>query len=185
MSQDDDAPRVIEALEAAEVLSTRTGVSASLVRGADAATGDVLRVTDAEGRLLFEHHSGTRVTVIVAPEGDLELRAPQGKVKIVAAEGVELSTPRLHAEVGEAKVEGRTLTASFDRVRQVVGVIETQAERVLERAKNVYREVEELSQTRAGRLRLVAEKTVHMLGQRTLIKAKEDVKIKGDKVYLA
>ena len=39
--------------------------------------------------------------------------------------------------------------------------------------------------TRAGRLRLVAEKTVSLLGQRAVMKAREDVKIKGDKVYLA
>jgi hypothetical protein len=167
-----------------ETLTTVTGVSASLVR--ESATHvEVLRVTDAQGRLLFEHHTHTGTTVIVAPEGDLELRAPAGKVKIVAAEGVELDTNSVHARVGDATIEGRSLSTTFVRVRAVVGVIETRAERVLERAKNVYREVEELSQTRAGRLRLVAEKTLHILGQRTLIKAKEDVKVKGDKVYLA
>lgn len=169
-------------LVTAERLTTATGVSASLEHSVE---GEVLRVTDAEGRTLFEHHTVTRVTIIAAPEGDLELRAPSGKVKIVAAEGVEITTPSVRAEVGEATVKGTTLSTTFDRVKTLAGVMETRAERILERAKNAYREVEELSQTRAGRLRLVAEKTVHVLGQRTLFKAKEDVKIKGDKVYLA
>ncbi len=169
-----------------EALTTRTGVTATLSHGATpGARVEVLRVTDAQGRLLFEHNAATGTTVIVAPEGDLELRAPAGKVRISAAEGLELEAGAVRARVGDVTVEGRSLTATFDRVRQVVGVLETRAERVLERAKNVFREVEELSQTRAGRLRLVAEKAVHVMGQRALIKAKEDVKVKGDKVYLA
>jgi hypothetical protein len=186
MTRDDSETALPVAADEADVagaLTTLTGVSASITRaGADA---EVLRVVDAEGRLLFEHNTGTRVTVIVAPEGDLELRAPRGKVKIVAAEGFVLEAPSVHAKVGEARVEGRSLSATFERVKTAAAVIETSAGRILERAKNVYREVEELSQTRAGRLRLVAEKTVSLLGQRAVVKAREDVKIKGDKVYLA
>ncbi len=184
MSQDDNETHVaVEEVEAPSALVTRTGVAASLSRaGVDA---EILRVVDADGRLLFEHNTGTRVTVIVAPDGDLELRAPRGKVKIVAAEGFELETPSVRASVGEARVDGRTLHATFDRLKTAAGVVETTAGRILERARNVYREVEELSQTRAGRLRLVAEKTVSLLGQRAVVKAREDVKIKGDKVYLA
>ncbi|TAK33400.1 MAG: DUF3540 domain-containing protein [Myxococcaceae bacterium] len=184
MTRDDsEAPVAAQESESTGTLTTVTGISASITRSA--LDAEILRVVDADGRLLFEHNTSTRVTVIVAPEGDLELRAPRGKVKIVAAEGFELDTPTLHAKIGEARVEGRSLSATFERVKSAVGVIETRAERIIERAKNTYREVEELSQTRAGRLRLVAEKTVSLLGQRAVVKAKEDVKIKGDKVYLA
>jgi hypothetical protein len=49
----------------------------------------------------------------------------------------------------------------------------------------VYRDVEGLSQTRAGRLRLVAEEALHLMGRRALVKAREDVKVKGEKIYLA
>lgn len=185
MTRDDsDAPApTVTVEETAGSLTTVSGVSASLVRGTP--EGEVLRVVDAEGRLLFEHRAGSRVTVISAPDGDLELRAPRGRVRIVAAEGFDLEAPAVHARVGEARVEGRTLAASFERVKTAAAVIETTAGRILERAKNAYREVEELSQTRAGRLRLVAEKTASLLGQRAVVKAREDVKIKGDKVYLA
>lgn len=184
MTRDDsEVPTAATEAESLGVLTTVTGVSASITRGA--VDAEILRVVDADGRLLFEHNTGTRVTVIVAPEGDLELRAPRGRVKIVAAQGFELETPSVHARVGEARVEGRTLSTTFDRMKTLVGVLETRAGRILERAKNTYREVEELSQTRAGRLRLVADKTASMLGQRAVIKAREDVKIKGDKVYLA
>jgi hypothetical protein len=184
MTRDDsEAPTATEEVALPGVLTTSTGVSASLARAGLGA--EILRVVDAEGRLLFEHNTATRVTVIEAPDGDLELRAPRGKVRIVAAEGFELETPSVSAKVGEARIEGRSLSTTFERVKSFAGVLETRADRILERARNVYREVEELSQTRAGRLRLVAEKTVSLLGQRAVVKAKEDVKIKGDKVYLA
>ena len=48
----------------------------------------------------------------------------------------------------------------------------------------MYRDATELSQTRAGRMRMVAETTFHILGKRTLIKAEEDVKLKGEKIHL-
>ncbi len=179
----DDSEGPAETVEVVDTLTTVSGVSASITRSAVAA--DVLRVVDASGRLLFEHDAGTLRTIIVAPEGDLELRAPRGKVKIVAGGGLELEAPSVHAKVGEARIEGRSLSTTFERIKTVAGVLETSAVRILERAKNSYREVEELSQTRAGRLRLVAEKAVSLLGQRAVIKAREDVKIKGDKVYLA
>jgi hypothetical protein len=35
------------------------------------------------------------------------------------------------------------------------------------------------------RRKLIAERTVHVLGQRVLMRAAEDVKIKGEKVHLA
>ena len=86
MTRDDsEAPVAAQAQdpESQGTLPTVPGISASITRSALDAV--VLRVVDADGRLLFEHNTSTRVTVIVAPEGDLELRAPRGKVKIVAA----------------------------------------------------------------------------------------------------
>ncbi len=166
----------------AEVLATRGGVSAAIERRGDA---ESLRVTDAEGNLLFEHRPAEGVTVISVPRGDLEIRAPTGSIRLQAGQRVEVAAKEADVKVGEARVTARQVTSTIDRVRQAVGVLETRADRVIERARNVYREVEELSQTRAGRIKLIAEKTVHVLGKHTLFKAREDVKIKGEKVYLA
>ena len=161
---------------------TRGGVAAEVETRGEAET---LRVTDATGRVIFEHRASEGVTVISVPHGDLELRAPNGSIRLQAGKRVEVRAPEADVKVGEARVTARQLTSTIDRVRQVVGVLETRAERVIERARNVYRDAEELSQTRAGRIKIIAEKTVHVLGQHTLFKAREDVKIKGEKVYLA
>ena len=42
----------------------------------------------------------------------------------------------------------------------------------------------ELAQTRAGRVRMVAEETFRILGERTLFKARRDMKLKGETIYL-
>jgi hypothetical protein len=55
---------------------------------------------------------------------------------------------------------------------------------VVERVKNAYREVEELAQTRAGRVRVVARAAMHLISGRTVIKAEQDVKVKGEKIHL-
>lgn len=136
-----------------------------LIRGPTAEVEDgVARVRDCEGRVLFEFHAKDGRSVVYVPEGDLEVRADAGAVKISARDGVEVTT------------EGA--------VRFVAGVLETRAGRILESARNVYREVEELAQSRAGRMRLIAKETFHLLGRTTLLKAEEDVKVKGNKIHL-
>ena len=60
-----------------------------------------------------------------------------------------------------------------------------QARRIVERAKATYRDAEDLAQTRAGRVRTVVETTFHVLAGTAIVKAEEDVKLKGKKIHLA
>jgi hypothetical protein len=108
------------------------------------------------------------------------------------ARGTRLDTPALEARADTARVEldegslsARALETTCQTARHAVDVLEVQAGRILERAENVYREVKDLAQTRAGRVRLFAETTFHLFGRRTLFKAKEDLKLKADKIHLA
>ncbi|MFK7991487.1 MAG: DUF3540 domain-containing protein [Sandaracinaceae bacterium] len=103
-----------------------------------------------------------------------------------------LASPLLDATVAKARVEldegaltARTTVATVQHALRAIDVLETEAGQILERAKESYRDVEGLSQSKAGRMRLVAEKTLHALGQRTLIKAYEDMKLRGEKIYLS
>lgn len=108
------------------------------------------------------------------------------------ARGTRLDTSHLEthastarAEVDEASLSARALSTTCHTVRHAVDVLEVKAGRILESAENVYREVKDLAQTRAGRMRLVAEASFHLFGRRTLFKAKEDLKLKADKIHLA
>ncbi len=107
------------------------------------------------------------------------------------ARGMAIATPYLDARAtrvevaaDEARLVARAVATAAETVRHVAGVVESQATRVVTRVKNAYHEVEELSQTRAGRMRLVAATTFHLLGGRTLLKAEQDMKLKGEKIHL-
>lgn len=108
--------------------------------------------------------------VLHAREGDLELRAEHGRVRIEGSEGVHIGGPRVVVET--------------PHLRQVVGILETHANRIVEKAKDSYRDVEGMAQTRAGQVRIVAEKTFRALAERLRMRAKKDAKVQADKIYL-
>lgn len=83
------------------------------------------------------------------------------RVQVVAeqleatSQNAQFTTDELCPGPARSRAANRT-----DLLKQSVGVLETQAQRIVETAKNVYRDAEELAQTRAGRLRLVAGEAV-------------------------
>jgi hypothetical protein len=145
---------------------------------------DAVRVhSEREVRLESAH----AVRLGTTPAGD----RPASSL-LMDARGTHLATPHLEAragtaraEVEEASLSARALSTTCQTVRQTVDVLEVKAGRILEQAENVYREVKDLAQTRAGRMRLVAEASFHLFGRRTLFKAKEDLKLKAEKIHLA
>lgn len=158
-----------------------------------------IALRDGRGALLFEYYPETSRCVVFAPPGDLVLRAEGGSIELDAAQGlrlrggteVEVDTETLRAravsaevEVEAAKVAGHSLTSTFHRVHQTVDVLETAAGRIVERARETYRDVQGLAQVRADRIRHVAERTFHVLGTHTLLKARQDIKLKGEKIHL-
>lgn len=192
--------------EASDALVAEDGSRASLDEDG------ALRVQDGGGRLLFEHREGR--SVVYAPSGDLDFEAEgrvrlvgregvevrsDGPIDLGAGasalrlddDRAGLKAPlltteseRVEVKTKEARLVIGTLRTAVHRLREQVEHVERRAGRVVEHAREVYREVEGLDQTRAGRLRLVAEKALYAIGGQTLIKAREDVKIKGEKVYL-
>ncbi|MCC7537200.1 MAG: DUF3540 domain-containing protein [Deltaproteobacteria bacterium] len=131
----------------------------------------------------FVYDEATGKTVFSAP-GDLELVAPRGTVRLAARE-VEVTAARSRWQSDRMEVVARTLSTVAERSTAVIGILDTRATRILEKARVAYREVEDLAQTRAGRIRQIAESTWQVLGKRALVKAEEDVKIQGEKIHLA
>lgn len=192
-------------------LRTADGTSAAI-------EGEVLRVRNASGEILFEHRDGTSIVrapslEIAADAGDLKLRAA-GRIELESGEGIVQTAPsivlstdgselaldadrgkletkifaavaeRVDAKIADANLVVGTLRTVAHRIKQNAEELETRAGRIVERARETYREVEGLSQTRAGRLRLCAERALHLFGESAELGAGEDVKIKGEKIYL-
>jgi len=105
--------------------------------------------------------------------------------------GVLMSSHRIgvQAKEGEFKIKdtlysGKSFKGMLDRSKVVVGKVETVAVRIIEKAKNVYRQVEELQQTRANRVRTLVQDTYQLDSEICHIKSKKDVNIDGDKINL-
>jgi hypothetical protein len=180
------ALRALPAVEASD--GSRATVTREAAAGAEAR--EVLRVTDGAGRVLFEHFPGERRSVVHAPEGDLEIAAAGqvrlrgASVAIEAADELGVSAKRAEVKLDEGRLTARATTAVIEHAAHTFATLETSVGRLIESAREAYRSCEGLAETRAGRLRLVAEKTLHALADGVLLKGREDVKVKAGKIYL-
>jgi hypothetical protein len=119
------------------------------------ADGERLVVRDARGAIVVVYDAERGTAEIVAPAGDLILSAPAGKIAMRAAEVV--------CDAGR---------------------YELNAERVLVRARDVYREIEGLVHTRAGRVRTHASEAFQVFAKRLNMAAEEDASVDGKRVLL-
>ncbi len=174
---------------------------------------ETLRVLTGQGGVLFEYDSRIGKSRVSAPSGDLEFHAENGEIVLSSSKGIRLTAPggegkggagltlapdSLHltgARVGITSEEGdfrigntRYMGDAFSGKVKSVGIVmnrlETTAETVVQKAKNIYQTVEELAQMHAGRMRALIESTWHVKTRRTFLKSDGDVKINGDKIYL-
>jgi Protein of unknown function (DUF3540) len=185
------------AADAAPCVRTADGASArvAVVEGREQ-----LELRDREGRLLFAYDAESGRGVLSIPVGDLELEAPNGdvvlragrRVRLQGGRELELRAGRLAVSAGEAELrlgETRFVGERFDgvlrRAKLSAEKLETVAGRLLERAVNVYRQVQRLHQLKAGRVRTLVEGSYHVKsGDGVFIKSDEIAQIDGKQVHL-
>ncbi len=146
------------------------------------AGGDIALEAGGEVRIEGERALAGTSAVSLRSEGS-ELRLDEDWTRL-ATTVLETRTERADLQAKEANVVAGTLRTAVHTLRECAEVVERSAGRVVERAREVYPEVEELSHTKAGRLRLVARTALSLLGEQTQVQAREDAKIKGEKIYL-
>lgn len=105
---------------------------------------------------------GAGKTCLTVP-GDLELRAPQGRIEMSAAQGVIIRSPL---------------------VRLAADKLELAARSVFERFIEATRWVQNTFQLHAGKVRTRVEGTYRLQANRVVEHAQEDVKIDGQKIHL-
>jgi hypothetical protein len=158
--------------------------------GSAALEDDCIILRDRRGRRVLSF--GPEGITLLAEEGDLVLAAPRGRVVIDADGGVEVSTRgriAASAEVAELSTTrvglraAELVTRCADVVHHV-GRLEVQAQRIFERARDAYREVDGLVQLRAGRLRQLVDGASQLVSKRAAIVCEEDVSIDGQRVLL-
>jgi hypothetical protein len=132
--------------------------------------GPVVRLEDRGGNLLFEHDEETGRTVVGVPDGDLEIRVPHGSLRISAAEGITLDSPRL--DVAARRASAR------------LGALDLLAGRIRSRARIYRAAVEEVSELRVGKLRLFAKLGMLLKASRGTIETEQDLAVRGRTVRI-
>ena len=172
--EDEDSPiserRLVSRAGATVTIAKRDGV-------------ERIEVRDAQARLVFELDPATGRTVVSVPAGDLAIAAA-GNVDIVAGGTLRCrGAERVAFEAGAGERRARfVLSAALAEL--VASRIETVADRIFQRARSVFRQVEDLDQLRAGRSRAVVKDGFYVESGHTSIESAEEVKIDGKTIHL-
>jgi Protein of unknown function (DUF3540) len=97
---------------------------------------------------------------------------------------LDLTAQRAQLFLQETQIAGKKMMGRIGDVRFIARKIESVADTVMAKAKNMYRTISELSQLKAGRQRTLIEKTSHMKAQKTIMKSEQDFKVKAEKIHL-
>lgn len=163
--------------------------------------GDTVLVARGDARAfvtaVLVREAGVETTL--AHQGDLKVEVKQGRFTVVADEGVELVTgstlallaAKVSLQSPEAQVwverlahVGQELHAEVARVRERFGVLDQTIERWSQRAKRVYRTVEELERLKAEQIDYEAAHTVRVHGENTVMTADALVRVDGEQIHL-
>ncbi|MDH4267415.1 MAG: DUF3540 domain-containing protein [Deltaproteobacteria bacterium] len=150
-----------------------------------------LRILSNRNELLFEYDEETNKARVNLESGDLEFVTHNGNISFTSGREILLQgqSVGVRAQRGDFQVEettytGKKLLGKIDGVKLIAERIETAAQSLIEKAKNVYRTVEQLSQLKTGRMRTLVNSTFHFKAKKAFLKAEEDYKIKAEKIHL-
>ncbi|WP_437811511.1 DUF3540 domain-containing protein [Sorangium sp. So ce1078] len=130
---------------------------------------------------------------------DVSLSVLNGRLRILAQEGVDLVSPQdLHvragavtADAGEVRVGfslldlvGQSIAARTKKVRLVAEAVDTIAGRIYQRTKTFFRRTDELDRVEARNMDRRAEELYHLHGQNAVTTADQLVKIDAGQVHV-
>ncbi len=160
----------------------------------------VLCAIEADGAYVLAVLAGSEgAKTVLAADGDLELRARGGSVSVLGSEGVAIVSGgdlavtsrelHVHAKQGSVAVDelgffGRLLQAEVSKVTLVAQEMDSVFTRLSQRAKRVFRFVEEIDQTRAGTIDLRAQNLVAIRGENAIVSARVLAKVDGEQIHL-
>ncbi|MDK2957169.1 MAG: hypothetical protein PWQ57_2665 [Desulfovibrionales bacterium] len=131
-------------------------------------------------------HAGVSLT---AAQGELLLAAD--KVRLAGRESVNLAGPEVSvaAERHTIRTTAVSLVAGLAEfhlgaARGVSRVVDWTADRISQRCKRLYKNVEDFEESRVGRLRQLVRRTFTLRANQADIKAEDRVKIDGERIHL-
>jgi len=150
-----------------------------------------LRVFSGCNELLFEYDEVKHSARINVECGDLEFVTRNGDIVFSSARDVLIqgASIRLSGERGEVQLEettisGTRLLAHYKEARFISDRCEAAFHTLTEKVRYAFRVVEQLAQTKAGRIRTLVDSTYFFKAKRAFVKADEDYKIRAEKIHL-
>ncbi len=157
-----------------------------------------MKVFSAKQELLFEYDEAAGTARVNMPSGDLEFVTQTGNISFQSGRDISfhshhmdmktheigLSAHKGDLQIDEAVYTGRKLLGNITHAKLVAERLETAAQTMIEKARNLFQSVEELSQLKTGRMRTLVKKTFHFKANKAFVKAEEDYKIRAEKIHL-
>ncbi len=156
-----------------------------------------LRLAAPSGRVVIESaldvsvEAGRDVIQRAGRRFEVSAAAPAEPQLRVDHTGAEVKVDRLDVEarsartvLGQAAVIARAIATTADQVAITAGTYERLAERAVERAKDSFREVADLCEERAGRVRALVRGVYALSSRRTTMTSTDDTSIDGSRILL-
>ena len=105
------------------------------------------------------------------------------KIKMSSPE-LEIVNQRTDIMSEETKYIGNKFSGTFKYGKLIAGKLETLADDIICKAKNIYNSVDGLAQFKAGRIRTLIKNSLHVKAKNSYLKSEEDFKINGEKIHL-
>jgi hypothetical protein len=164
------------------------------------AVKDLVLAVDAgaAGVFVTDVLAGDGAATCLSVNGDLALEADGGNlclsgrhVRVAPREAVAIQAPYLKIEGDAGQLRFRTLSllsrllrVSAGRAETVCDRLDLTARQVFQRIKNIFRRIEDLDETRAGRISVRSQAGVDVRGGRVSVVSDEDVKIDGRGIHI-
>ena len=136
------------------------------------------------GAVTVRSRSGIGLAVEGADGATQSVLALDGGTARLTAPTLDFAARQASLQAEETRYAGRSLLAQVASLRLVAGRVETIARTVVEKTRNLYRAVEELLETRAGRVRSRVDGTYHLKARDAVVRAERDVDVDGEKIRL-
>ncbi len=146
---------------------------------------NILEREDPEEKVVLSVDGSASLKV----NGDLEFEAD--RIQMTGADNMTLNASEMnlntingHARFASFRFMGGLLDGRIAKVKTAAKYIDTTAERIVQRFKRSYRRVDELEESKIGRMRCLIKDLFYVRSKNTTLKSEKRVKVDGKKIML-
>lgn len=132
----------------------------------------------------LESQHGIRMATKNAIGQDISSMSLRSMKMNLSSPEIGITAQRGAIQIEDSKYIGNKFSATFKHGKLIIGRLESIANDIISKARNVYRTVDELTQLRTGRMRTLVKSTLHIKAKKSYLKAEDDFKINADKIHL-